>query len=594
VTGLLLILAGLAATGLIAWVQVWLRRLNEHGHLVVAWRLLTGMAWHGGAVSDRGWFRPGTRALTATGHVGRAHHQPRWKVTLRRLGSLTAAVCIVYGLVVDRGATELSVALGGAAAGAWAAIAIWRRVRIRRHRRSWLAPLHATIHRHVNRTLTDRPESYITVALDRSTGQVALPLGVSPTDKVRKQLEGDVRARLGIPSAEFDWAGVAGPKPVVTWAPAPKLPEVVTLEMVRDAIETARPGQLIAGLGARDVIARIRLAGDSPHFLVNGPSGSGKSVAVQSAIAQFLFHGGFGIILDFKELSHVWADSLDGTLPNIAYCRSDEDIYAMLLWLQGELRRRNKVARFTARRDGSIEANVGDRLLIAAEELNVTAARLAAWWKDEGDGGQCPAIKAMNEILFMGRQAKMHILQASQRADANAVGGGAARENLTARLLLGKIQKPTWKMLAGEFEYPASMSTQPGAGFLVGADVTAVQTVYLTPQEAWDLSLAGEVADPPHDIPKVMQQAAAQLSPAGESPDSPAAASPAPPLLGLREAVDAGKFGDRTLGAVRTWRNRYRDRWAPVAGWRGPEELYREEDLEAVRALMDSQPQGRR
>ena len=62
----------------------------------------------------------------------------------------------------------------------------------------------------------------------------------------------------------------------------------------------------------------------------------------------------------------------------------------------------------------------------------------------------------------------------------------------------------------------------------------------------------------------------------------------------MREAVDAGKFGDRTLGAVRTWRNRYRDRWAPVAGWRGPEELYREEDLEAVRALMDSQPQGRR
>jgi hypothetical protein len=594
VTGLLLILAGLLLTGLIAWVQVWMRRLREHGHLVVTWRLLTGMTWHGGAVSDRGWFRAGTKTLTDSGHVSRAQHQERWRVTLRRLGGFLYIICAAYGMVVDRPATELALILSAVAAAGYAGFAFWRRLRIRNHRRSWLAPLHATIHRLVNRPITDRPESYITVALDRSRGEIALPLNVSPMEKYKRQLEGDVRARLGIPSAEFDWTGVAGPKPVVTWAPAPKLPEVVTLEMVRDAIETARAGQLIAGLGARDAVARIRLAGDSPHFLVNGPSGSGKSVAVQNAIAQFLFHGGFAIILDFKELSHVWADSLDGTLPNIVYCRSDEDIYDMLMWLQTELRRRNKVARFTARRDGSIEANVGDRLLVAAEELNVTAARLKSWWQDNGDGGLCPAIKAMNEVLFMGRQAKMHMLQASQRADANAVGGGAARENLTARLLLGKIQKPTWKMLAGEFEYPASMSTQLGAGFLVGSDVTAVQTVYLTPQEAWDLSLAGEVADPPHDIPKVMQQRAPQLSPAGEGPDSPVAASPEPPLLGLREAIEAGKFGDRTLPAVRTWRNRYRDRWAPVAGWRGPEELYREADIEAVRVLMDSQQSGRR
>jgi len=572
--GLGLILAALLLTGAVAWAQVWGRRLDKEGALIVYWRLLTGLPWHGGTQD-------------------RADHRKRWKVTLRRLGGFLYIICAVYGMIMDPQATRPAVAASAVAAAGYGGFRVWRRWRIRRHRRTWLTPLHATIHRQLERPVTERPESYITVALDRSTGQIALPLNVSPGDKYRKQLEGDVRARLGIPGAEFDWAGVAGPKPVVKWAPPPQLPEVVTLEMVRDAIETARPGQLIAGLGARETV-KIRLAGESPHFLINGPPGAGKSVAVQNAVAQFLFHGGFGIILDFKEISHVWADSLDGTLPNIAYCRSNEEIYQMLMWLQEELRRRNRVARAASRRDGSIEANVGDRLLIAAEELNTTAARLADWWKDEGDGGRCPAITAMNEVLFMGRQAKMHVLQAAQRAEANAVGGGAARENLTARLLLGKIQKPTWQMLAGEFGYPASMSTRTGAGFLIGSDVTAVQTVYLTPQEAWDLALAGEVADPPYNIPRVMQQAAIPLPAAGEGPDSPVAASPSPPLLGLREAIEAGTFGDRTLAAVRTWRNRYRNRWAPVAGWNGPEELYREADLEAVRVLMDSQSSGRR
>lgn len=583
-TGLGVLLAGLALTGVYAWVRVWQRRVREHGFLVISWRLLTGLTWHGGLVSDRGWFRPGTRALTATGHIGRAHHQPRWKVTARRLGSFTGLVCAAYGWFDDRPATENALAAAGAAGLAWLGFRGLMRLRIRKHRKSWLAPLHAAIHHHLDRPITDRPESYIHVELDRSSGYLELPAGVTGSDRFKKQLETDIAARLGLEAPVFDWRGIAGPKPVVKWEQPQPPPALVPLAMIREAIDDAKTGQIVLGLGVRAQVVSVSVAGESPHVLINGPTSSGKSVAVMSFIAQFLYHGGFAIILDFKELSQVWADSLDGTLPNIVYCRSDEEIHTMVLWLRGEMRRRNKVARHSARRDGRIEANVGDRLLIAVEEMNVTAARLARYWaqaRDPGDPVRSPAVEAMNELLFMGRQTKCHILMASQRAEANAVGGGAARENLVARILLGKIQKKTWAMLAGEFEYPATMTTGQGHAHVITGTVRECQTVLMPPQEAWDLSLAGEVALAPHDMPYVVKQQAPQIeSSQAEGDASGAVAPPAEPLIGLREAIETGPLQGRSLAAVRTWRNRHRDRFPVPAGYNGSEELYLESDLE--------------
>jgi len=252
----------------------------------------------------------------------------------------------------------------------------------------------------------------------------------------------------------------------------------------------------------------------------------------------------------------------------------------MLLWLQGEMRRRNRVARTAARRDGRIEANVGDHLLVVCEELNVMAARLREHWASQrvpGDPSRSPAIVALNELLFMGRQVKIHILQAAQRAEANAVGGGAARENLVGRVLIGKVQRKTWGMLAGEFEYPP-MSLKRGRGFLVTDAVHEVQTILLTEQEAWDLALAGEVTAAPYDMPYTGAATGKDIvvSPGGGAV-APVPVPPAPPMLSLREFCEQKAI---SLPAARTWRNRHRDRFPAAAGYDGPTELYLETDLE--------------
>jgi hypothetical protein len=264
----------------------------------------------------------------------------------------------------------------------------------------------------------------------------------------------------------------------------------------------------------------------------------------------------------------------------------------MLLYLQGEMRRRNRVARTAARRDGRIDANVGDHLLVVCEELNVMAARLREHWAAQRQPGQptrSPAIVALNELLFMGRQVKIHVLQASQRAEANAVGGGAARENLVGRVLIGKVQSKTWKMLAGEFEQPP-MSLKRGRGFLVTDAVHEVQAILLSEQEAWDLALAGEVTVPPYDMPYTGAATGKDIvvSP-GDGAGAPVPVPPAPPLLSLREFTQSRGL---SLPAARTWRNRHRDKFPAAAGYDGPTELYLETDLEAWQETRKGEAPG--
>jgi hypothetical protein len=589
--GFVLILGAIAGLWLFSWLFIWHGRLYKvgrgsagRGAIVAYFRWLSGGMWHGGQISNRGWFSRGDKAFTRSGKIPGRHHRPRAAVAAVRVGSNVGAVAALYWWAVDRTAATAvlaACAVLGAVLLAWRG---WVRVRSFRHRRTWVAPLHASIHYKLQRPLTDRPDSYIRVLEDRSAGEIDLPFGVGSAPSFRREIEGDVTARLGLDAPVFDWRGVAGPKPKLAWKESPPSPDLVTLEMVRDPIETAREGVLIAGRGKGGQLVTVSIVKESPHLLINGPTNSGKSVVVRSLAAQFLFHGGFAVLMDHKELSHTWADSRDGTLPNIAYCRSDEQIHHMLLWLQREMRRRNAVARAGARRDGRIDANVGDRLLIVCEELNVMAARLAAYWRDyerqQGDPLRSPAVIALNELLFMGRQVKMHIIQAAQRAEANAVGGGAARENMVGRIMIGKCTPKTWKMLAGEFEMPP-MKVKQGRAYMVTDSVHEVQTTWLTEQEAWDLALAGEVTVPPLGMPYVLQQPDAPGISPGEEPVTAGPVTPPRPMLSLREAVDEGVIS-KSLPAIRMWRNRYRARFPAPAGWDGPTELYWEDELKAL------------
>ena len=595
-SGVLLILVLFAGTGLVAYAKVWKHRIEKHAALVIIWRWLVGLPWHGGVVSDRGWFRPGTRALTATGHVARRHHRPQWIPASRRCGTVLGLILTVYGYLVNPMATKAGLVLGLAAGLAFVGWSWWRSWKVRKHRKSWLAPLHQTIHHHVSRPVTDRPEDYLHVELDRSAGHIALPVGVSGNPTMKRALEQDVTARLGLETPVFDWRGIAGPEPVVKWQNTSPPPPEVTLDDVRDDIETAKPGQIICGLGTQGQVVDVTLLRQSPHVMIMGPTDSGKSVAMRAFTSQFLHQGGFAIFLDAKWISHAWASSTEGTLPNCVYLRKVEEIHDMFLWLLKEQEKRYKVASAGLKRDGSITSKVGVPLCIVIEEFIELTAALKEHWQDareKGDPPRSPAIAAVGRLKALGRQARIHILDGSQRAEAKDVGGAAARANTTARLAIGAVDAKSWKLIS-DAPYPA-MGTKPGRGFRIsGPTITSFQGIHLTGQEAWDLAQSGEVALAPHDMPYAGTIGAATgqqaLEIAGGDMQQAPVAAPTGPFLTLKALTARGVILDSdgrpaVIGNARTIRDRYRNHpvnpFPAVAAYDGQTEMYAEAEVVA-------------
>src|SRR5580693_1276045 len=61
-------------------------RARKHGpHALVARWLFAHANWAGKPVTNRGWNRPGTKALTPTGHAHRRWYLPQWQHALWRV-----------------------------------------------------------------------------------------------------------------------------------------------------------------------------------------------------------------------------------------------------------------------------------------------------------------------------------------------------------------------------------------------------------------------------------------------------------------------------------------------------------------------------
>ena len=100
-------------------------RVRKHGPHALAWRWFSASGnWTGKAITNRGWTRPGTKALTPTGHAHRRWYLPRWQHALWRTEHTLAAVLLAFGLLLQprRTLDYLGVtAAAGAAYGSWRA-----------------------------------------------------------------------------------------------------------------------------------------------------------------------------------------------------------------------------------------------------------------------------------------------------------------------------------------------------------------------------------------------------------------------------------------------------------------------------------------
>ncbi len=204
-----------------------------------------------------------------------------------------------------------------------------------------------------------------------------------------------------------DRAMKTDPAPVITQV-GRLLPESVDWK----EINNRRPGQLLLGAGADGAIfART----DTPHVLVAGRTGSGKSTALKVIIAQHLLDGRRVTIFgktagDFEVFRrHATIIELDATDPDTAVGKLVE--YLRAAWM--EVIRRQKEARPTWQ--GVVDVIVLDELdnwAAITEDSKINSRRL--WLHPRA-------------ISNEGRKAGIHLLVASQNPTADTINIGMRR-----------------------------------------------------------------------------------------------------------------------------------------------------------------------
>lgn len=253
-------------------------------------------------------------------------------------------------------------------------------------------------------------------------------------------------------------------------------PETLTFSDAAGLIQHSEESAPVLGVDGTGKPISVDLDSDSPHMMVSASTGGGKSVVLRTIAAQMLHNGAVATILDVKRHSHRWAKNL----PNVGYAASLPEIGNALVELGREVHRRNEIVENWP---GTIEtAPVGPRIVVVFEEMNATMAQLKELTR-RIPNGTYDAMDALNDIAFMGRAAKVHLLAVGQFMDARTV-GSAIRECFATRILI-RYTKQTWTMLAWDAGLPQAAPEQKGRGMVVrGGKARETQFLFLTEEEA--------------------------------------------------------------------------------------------------------------
>ena len=627
---MLLLLLALAALGLfiLAGVARHLQaRLRAHGIHALAWRLVTGEAWHGKAITDRGWTRPGRRTLTQTGYAHRRWYLPRWQHALWRLQWILAALLTCVALLVQPRRTTDYLAVTALAGTGYGGVRARTAIQNWTHHHTYVKPLHARLAGAAGIPVAARPQSWLEVPRDRTFAVLTWPRGSElPKPQEREQIASVAAATLGMGDARPTWQ-LTGPRlklkltlpvPAPAWVGLDRIewdrraPAGVPQDAIRLAIRDASMHELVLGIGRDGRVVKLDLQQDSPHIALSVDTGRGKSVLVRCIVPQILARGGIAAILDNKLVSH---PSLRG-LPNVAYADDIAKIHDFLCWLDDELTRRAEYIRDHMDLEGNIDGSPGPPLFVIMEEQNLMRNRLASYWAAMVAADRAldkevrkflstasPAVQGFENASYVGRELGVHLVFISQRFTAEAAGGGgkgaAVRMNTGIRILAG-YDDATWTMLVGKGVPMPPPSRLRGRMqvHVKGGDTTEVQVAFFTHAEARAYAEQGGVRVPrdlryltefrvtrpadPRPAAVVLQGRVIQSGSDGAAvvTGPPELPPPVQNLMTLRQAKEAGwvpKTWTNPAGAFSTLKYNARAAGRPVPavkGKRGTQALY--------------------
>lgn len=264
-------------------------------------------------------------------------------------------------------------------------------------------------------------------------------------------------------------------------------PDVYTLAdsvADRDLIDTEHP---ILGVNGQGEPLTLDVEDESPHVLITGGSGGGKSAIARAIAAQALAAGDEVLFLDAKQHSHTWARELPGahyadTLPLIGNALVEA---GQIVKQRNQLVKEHMIANLGNPDFDESSIDLGPRLLVIFEEMNATFQALAKWTASLfRNSNEYNAVQAWGDITFMGRAAKAHAVAMTQFAGFRATGGSEVLENFNTRILV-RYSPYQWRLVAGDCGKAIAAPEQPGRGYVCRAGkARETQFLYMTEREA--------------------------------------------------------------------------------------------------------------
>jgi hypothetical protein len=549
--------------------------MSDHP-VVRAARFAVGHPLDGTHRTNAGWTKPGTAPYDPD-RAGWWAHQSHRRRSAIRWGALLGITAAIIGILLAPGATASTLRIPVWFGIVTAVYVVVHKTRRWEHYKRWIEAIALAVGPLLDMPRRRNPREWIHVPIGHQDDPdkpvlLTLPENFAMNETRRERLALLTAAVAGVQNPFWQFDLEARP-PTLLVSAIPQPPTLVVFSEIVREWENAADDELIIGLAAGGVPARVSLGGDSPHILCSMGSGGGKSefcagIALQmrrkARPARVIY-----IDVIKRGASAKWAKGVDG----IEVIRSTALAHDLLLELFAQVQ-----ARCESYWDHGYDAEQ-QRVLIIVDEANRTTRELTRYWRAECEGkGTSPAVDAIEGILFVGREAATHVLTVGQRMSAAASGGGDAREAYgvkignrfspqTARMLFGDVGDGRASTLPRSSNHPGRVQV------VTGGSAVAVQ-VPLSTDRATKALLPGPaawIADAP---PLVVQSVRPAMSPntarVGDSPvhdvgrrhlepvpNAPADAEPPPMLIALPDAVE--QLDGVSLTALKNARARDKD-----------------------------------
>lgn len=454
------------------------------------WRFFTGSHLDGYRRTNGTFLYKGDKVLGGIVKASPWCYRPGYQRMLIRWAWLLGFFLITIGQFVWPTFTHTVVILAVVALVVKLGTKSYRAIATFQHRRKWTTPLHKSLSGVIGQKREIDPTSYITLPADFQDDpemriRIELPDEFTGGDQQStKAIENVIRSKLAMPDAEIKM-NLASDTPHLIVTRAPRPPEKLPFVKARKAIDAAKGHAPVLGMGCRNKVVTVDLDNKYPHVLVSAGPGGGKSNLLRTIAAQGLRNGGQVVTCDIKRVSQSWMKGL----PRVTYHRTPAEIHDAIIELAKEGERRYDIID-----DEGEDADVGIRIFLLLEEINATISKLQKYWdtlREPGDPKRSPAVDAIGDLLFMGRQCKIHVVCVAQSATARALGGPEMRECFATRIL-ARYSLNAWKMLVPEV-WPAPKASRHAGRVQVvlAGETTETQVIFMTEQEARALALEG-------------------------------------------------------------------------------------------------------